>query len=176
MAPHQIVVLGLPIPSDAPLFLGFIGVHVVAGLVCAVAGIVAMLSWKGKGRHPKFGKLYCWSLTVIFVTATALAIMRWAEDWHLFVLGALSYGAASFGRIAMRRRWSGFVRLHISGMGLSYILLLTAFYVDNGKNLPVWKDLSPTAYWAVPAAIGIPIMIWALLYHRLVRRSDRASV
>ena len=28
-------------------------------------------------------------------------------------------------------------------MGLSYILLLTAFYVDNGKSLPLWKDLLP---------------------------------
>lgn len=65
----------------------------------------------------------------------------------------------------MRRRWAGFVRLHITGMGLSYILLLTAFYVDNGMNLPVWKDLPPIAYWTVPAMIGAPIMIWALLYH-----------
>ena len=26
-------------------------------------------------------------------------------------------------------------------MGASYILLLTAFYVDNGKNLPLWREL-----------------------------------
>jgi hypothetical protein len=25
-------------------------------------------------------------------------------------------------------------------MGLSYILMLIAFYVDNGKQLPLWKD------------------------------------
>lgn len=163
------VVLGIPVPSDSPLFLGIVGLHVLAGLVCVIAGIIAMLSWKGKGRHPRYGTIYYWGLTVIFVTATTLAIMRWTEDWHLFVLGVLSYGAASVGRTAMRRRWSGFVRLHMSGMGLSYILLLTAFYVDNGKNLPVWKDLPSVAYWTVPSAIGLPIMIWSLLYHRLVR-------
>jgi hypothetical protein len=32
-------------------------------------------------------------------------------------------------------------------MGLSYILLLTVFYVDNGKSLPLWKELSPITYW-----------------------------
>ena len=33
------------------------------------------------------------------------------------------------------------MKLHITGMGTSYVLLLTAFYVDNGKNLPLWRDL-----------------------------------
>src|SRR5713226_5732494 len=37
-------------------------------------------------------------------------------------------------------RWA---RFHIVGMGLSYVLLLTAFYVDNGKNLPLWNRLPP---------------------------------
>jgi hypothetical protein len=54
-------------------------------------------------------------------------------------------------------------------MGVSYILMLTAFYVDNGKNLPVWRELPPIAYWTVPAILGIPIMIWVLLRHPIVR-------
>lgn len=170
---HMTTVLGLSVPSDSPLFLGIVGVHVLAGLTCVIAGVAAMLSWKGKGRHPKYGTIYYWGLAIIFVTATALAIIRWTEDWHLFVLGVLSYGAASLGRAAMQNRWSSFVRLHIFGMGISYILLLTAFYVDNGHSLPLWKDLPSVAYWIVPAAIGLPIMIWASLFHRLVRRPAR---
>jgi len=31
-------------------------------------------------------------------------------------------------------------------MGVSYIVLLTAFYVDNGKSLPLWKELPPISY------------------------------
>ncbi len=58
------------------------------------------------------------------------------------------------------------MRLHITGMGLSYILLLTAFYVDNGKSLPLWKDLPPITYWLLPAAVGLPLII-----HALSRRS-----
>jgi hypothetical protein len=54
-------------------------------------------------------------------------------------------------------------------MGLSYILLLTAFYVDNGKSLPLWKELPPIAYWLLPAAVGMPLIIHALLRHPLAR-------
>jgi hypothetical protein len=68
----------------------------------------------------------------VFVSATALSAVRWAEDYHLFILGELALASAIFGRAARRRRWTGWVRLHITGMGLSNILLLTAFYSTTG--------------------------------------------
>jgi hypothetical protein len=164
------VVLGIPIPSTSPVFLGVVAVHVLIGLVCVVAGAIAMLSPKRSGRHPTFGTIYYWALGLVFVSATGLSVVRWAEDYHLFILGLLALIAASLGRTARRRRWRGWVRLHITGMGLSYILLLTAFYVDNGKSLPLWKDLPPISYWLLPAAVGLPLIIHALLRHPLVRR------
>lgn len=164
------VVLGIPIPSTSPVFLGVVAVHVLFGLVCVVAGAIAMLSPKRRGRHPMFGTIYYWGLVVVFVTASGLSVVRWAENDHLFILGVLAFIAASLGRAARRRRWLGWVPLHIVGMGLSYILLLTAFYVDNGKNLPLWKELPPLAYWLLPAAIGLPLIIRALLRHPLARQ------
>jgi hypothetical protein len=101
--------------------------------------------------------------------------MRWAEDYHLFIFGALSFGTASLGRMAIRRRWRNWIRLHITCMGLSYILLLTAFYVDNGKNLPLWNKLPPIAFWLLPVAVGTPFIVRALLRHPLVRRSKGAT-
>ena len=88
----------------------------------------------------------------------------------LFILGALAFAAALAGRIVRRKRWPGWVPLHIIAMGVSYILLLTAFYVDNGKSLPLWKELPPIAYWFLPGAIGRPIIVHALLRHPLVSR------
>jgi hypothetical protein len=61
------------------------------------------------------------------------------------------------------------VRLHIAGMGFSYILLLTAFYVDNGRNLPVWRHLPQIYFWLLPSVVGLPIIAYALARHRLVR-------
>jgi hypothetical protein len=115
-----------------------------------------MLSAKREDRHPRYGTVYFWSLTAVFLTATGLAAVRWAEDYHLFILGTLSFAAAYLGRQARRQRWRNWVRLHITGMGTSYVLLLTAFYVDNGKSLPLWKELPPIAFWLLPAAVGIP--------------------
>lgn len=171
LADATTIVLGIPIPSTSPLFLTVVGFHVAAGLACVIAGAVAMLSRKGRGRHSRFGDIYFWCLTAVFASATALSVVRWAEDYHLFILGTLAFGAALLGRTAARRHWRSWPRLHIAGMGSSYVLLLTAFYVDNGKYLPLWKELPPIAYWLGPAAVGLPLIIYTLLRHPLVRRS-----
>jgi hypothetical protein len=120
-----------------------------------------MLNRKREGRHPLYGTIYFWCLAGVFVTATTLAAVRWAEDYHLFLLGTLSFAASYLGRPARRERWPNWVQLHITGMGTSYILLLTAFYVDNGKSLPLGKELPSIAYWLLPSAIGIPLIIRA---------------
>jgi lysylphosphatidylglycerol synthetase-like protein (DUF2156 family) len=170
--PHEpTIVLGIEVPSTDPAFLATAAFHVLAGLVCLATGGIAMLSEKSPGRHPSFGTMYYWSLSAVFASATALAVVRWAEDYHLFFLGALSFGAAFLGRTARRQRWRGWVRPHIICMGVSYILLLTAFYVDNGKSLPLWKELPSITYWLLPSAIGIPLIIRALLWHPRARHS-----
>ena len=146
-----------------------VGLHVLVGLVCVLAGAVAMLSPKRSGRHPTFGTIYYWGLVAVFVSATGLSAVRWAEDYHLFILGALAFAAAYFGRQARRQRWRNWARLHITGMGTSYVLLLTAFYVDNGKQLPVWKDLPHFAYWLLSLVVGIPLIVRAVVWHRIAR-------
>jgi hypothetical protein len=97
--------------------------------------------------------------------------VRWAENYHLFFLGILSLIAATIGRTALRRRWPNWVRLHLIGIGLSYVLMLTAFYVDNGKHLPLWRELPQWVFWALPGAVGLPIIVYALLRHPLMQRA-----
>ena len=140
------IVAGIEIPSTSVIFLTIVGLHVIAGIACVVAGAVAMLSPKRPGRHPTFGTFYYWCLAVVFVSAAALAAMRWDEDYHLFILGLLAFAAASLGRAARRGRWGAWVRLHITGMGLSYIVLLTAFYVATARTCHFGRSFrrSPT--------------------------------
>jgi hypothetical protein len=52
-----------------------------------------------------------------------------------------AFTAGSVGYLARKRRWRGWLSVHIVGMSLSYIVLLTAFYVDNGPKLPLWDRL-----------------------------------
>jgi hypothetical protein len=35
-------------------------------------------------------------------------------------------------------------------MGSSYLGLLTAFYVDNGPQLPLWNRLPDWSFWILP--------------------------
>ena len=163
------VFAGIEIPSTDPTFLAVVGIHVPLGLACVVAGIVAMLSRKGRGRHSTCGTIYFWCLSALVASATILSAMRWSANYHLFALGMLAFLSAWFGRTAMRRRWHFCVRLHITGMGSSYILMLIAFYVDNGKQLPIWKDLPHVTYWLLPLAVGLPLIVRAVLRHPLAR-------
>jgi uncharacterized membrane protein len=144
--------------------------HIVVGIVCVLAGASAMLSHKGRGRHSTFGTLYYWCLATVVATATGLSAMRLGENYHRFLLGVMSLIASTVARVALRKRWANWVSLHIAGMGLSYILILTAFYVDNSKNLSLWRELPEWAFWVLPGAIGIPIFVRALLRHPLMRR------
>jgi len=171
MTGDSTVILGIEIPSTDPVFTGVIvGLHIPLGIACVAAGVVAMLSEKRRGRHSTAGKVYFWCLAALFGSATFLSIMRWAENYHLFILGAASFASAWLGRRALRERWRYWVRLHITGLGLSYILMLIAFYVDNGRQLPLWKDLPHVTYWLLPLAIGTPLIVRALLWHPLARR------
>jgi hypothetical protein len=169
------IVFGVPVPSVDPFFLAVVRFHILIGIVCVVAGITAMLSQKRRGRHSTFGTIYFWSLAIVVASATGLSVVRWAENYHLFFLGALSLIAATVARTALRQRRRNWVGMHITGMGLSYILMLTAFYVDNGKNLPVWRELPQWAFWVLPAGVGLPLVLYALLRHPLSSAQVRAN-
>jgi hypothetical protein len=166
------VILGIEIPSTDPVFLGIIAIHIPLGLACVIFGAVAMLNPKGRGRHSKAGLIYYWCLGALFVSATLLAVMRWAENYHLFVIGMLAFISAWFGRSALRKRWPYWTRMHITGMGLSYMLMLVAFYVDNGPQLPLWKNLPHFTYWLLPLAVGLPLIIRVLTSHPLRQLGD----
>ena len=160
-------ILGDQVGSTAPVFLAFLAVHVLAGLTAVAAGAAAALTRKGSPRHVSAGRLYYRAITVVFATATALAIMRWRQDYHLLVIGAVAFTAAVAG-VQHRRRHRPGDTGHIAAMGTSYVAMLTAFYVDNGPHLPLWDHLPSLSFWFLPAAIGAPLTA------RAVRRARRA--
>jgi hypothetical protein len=141
-------ILGVEVGSTAPFFLAVLAVHVVAGLTAVITGATAALARKGSPRHIRAGRWYYRAITTVFATATALAAMRWAHDWYLFVLGAAAFTG------------------HIAGMGIAYTAMLTAFYVDNGPHLPLWDRLPVLAFWFLPAVIAAPIITRAIIRAR----------
>jgi hypothetical protein len=154
----EIDVLGIPVPDAGPLFFAALAVHVVSGLACVSCGAVAALSRKGGLRHVRFARVYLWGLGVLWASMTVLSVIRWRENAHLFVIGSVAFASALVGHLNRRRR----PYLHIAGMGLSYVALLTGFYVDNGPHLPLWDRLPTWAFWVLPGSIGIPLIIRAI--------------
>jgi hypothetical protein len=148
-------ILGDEAGSTAPAFLAFLAVHVIAGLAAVITGAIAALTRKGSPRHVRAGRWYYRAITVVFATATALAAMRWAQDYYLLILGAVAFTAATIGYLHRRRHRPGDTG-HIAGMGVAYTAMLTAFYVDNGPHLPLWDRLPTLAFWLLPSVIAAP--------------------
>jgi hypothetical protein len=157
-------ILGDQVGSTAPAFLAVLAVHVLAGLTAVTTGLAAALARKGSPRHIRAGRWYYRAVTAVFATATALAAMRWAQDWYLFILGAVAFTAATAGYLHRRRRPGD--TGHIAGMGIAYTAMITAFYVDNGPHLPLWDRLPVLAFWLLPAAIAAPIITRAIIRAR----------
>ena len=158
-------ILGDQAGSTAPVFLAILAVHVIAGLTAVITGAIAALARKGSPRHIRAGRWYYQAITAVFATATALAAMRWAQDYYLFILGAVAFTAATTGYLHRRRHRPGDTG-HIAGMGIAYTAMLTAFYVDNGPHLPLWDRLPTLAFWLLPAAIAAPIITRAIIRAR----------
>jgi hypothetical protein len=161
-------IFGDHVASAAPLFLAFLVVHVLAGLTAVITGAIAALVRKGSPRHIRAGRWYYRAITVVFVTATVLAAMRWRQDYYLFIIGAVAFTAATIGYQHRHRHRPGDTG-HIVGMGAGYVAMLTAFYVDNGPRLPLGDHLPVLVFWLLPSAIGAPLTA------RAVMRARRAS-
>lgn len=162
-------VLGIHVGSTAPAFLAILAVHVPAGTVAVFNGAAAAISPKGSARHVRFGRRYYAALGVVFVTAVGLAALRWRQDGYLVALGALAVAAATYG-ILHRRRGRPGDTAHIAGMGGSFAVFLTAFYVDNGPHLPLLDHLPSVVFWTVPNTVAAALILWATRRARWRRR------
>jgi hypothetical protein len=155
--------VGIPVPSV--LFSLILVPHVFAGATSAGVGLVGLLSPKQRGRHTRLGQVYYWSISVVFVTAVGLSALRWPEDANLLALAMAAFGAASLGYAARKIRWRGWLGTHLVSMSLSYVTLLTAFYVDNGPHLPLYNRLPTIVFWIGPSLVGLPLILRALVRH-----------
>jgi uncharacterized membrane protein len=146
--------------------------HVACGAAAVLAGATAMLTVKGSGRHRRAGRTYVSALVGLCGSATALAAAEWERRWPLAVLGGVVAVLAASGLLGVR---TGRMVAHIIGMGSAYVVMLTAFYVDNGPRLPLWDRLPPIAYWVLPAAVGLPVLVRAVNRRRAAERGRPGS-
>jgi hypothetical protein len=158
---------GLPLAFFVPLV-----VHALAGLTAGVTGVVAFSVPKGPARHHRSGKRYLWAYTVIFLTATILSVQHWSADAYLFGLALLGYSLALAGYSARRFRHTTWLQrllgdwwviAHLSGMIASYVVLWTAFYVDNAHLFPGLNRLPTLTFWVAPTIIAAPFLVRSIM-------------
>ena len=95
----------------------------------------------------------------MFLTAFILSVQNWPTDAYLVVLATIGYGFALGGYGARRFRkapWllrvlgKQWISAHIFGMIGSYVVLWTAFYVDNAHLIPGLKQLPTLTFGCFP--------------------------
>lgn len=77
-----------------------LGIHILAGTVSLVTGLLAILSAKGKKVHKKSGKVYAMAMAVVFVTGIIVATFRYNR--FLFLIAFLSYYSVFCGVRALK--------------------------------------------------------------------------
>jgi uncharacterized membrane protein len=76
--------------NNIEIFLRYmLGLHIAGGTMALITGLVAMLTTKGGKVHRKFGKIYFWSMTTVFVSAVVLAVGH--QRVFLFMVAFFSY-------------------------------------------------------------------------------------
>jgi hypothetical protein len=124
--------------------------HIVSGSLALLAGLAAMALPKRHGWHTRLGTGYVVLVSLLSVSAVGLATMRPAL-WWLGVIAGATLAAVLVGRELRRRHPPGWLPLHISLMGGSYISLTTALLVVN-------LGLGSVLAWALPTVIGTPLI------------------
>ena len=92
-------------------------------------------------------------LPVVVFKGGALALL-----FLLYLLG--SYAFAFIRYVAAKRRWPGWLAVHVSGQGGSYIAMLTAILVVNWQLLTGTSGRSSPLAWIIPTVVGSPLIAW----------------
>ena len=157
---------GLPLSFFIPLVM-----HALAALTTGVTGVITFSRPIDSVRHPKWGERYLWAYTIVFLTAIILSVQHWPTDAYLVILATIGYGFALAGYGARRFRQKLMVRrilgkqwisAHIVSMIGSYVVLWTAFYVDNAHLFPGLKELPTLTFWVLPTMIALPFLVVSL--------------
>jgi hypothetical protein len=137
-----------------------LAVHITLGALGLVLGAVALSARKRRGQHTTVGEVYHWIMLSVCVTAVVVAVLDWQRLWWFVFIATGSYAFALLGYVAAKWRWSGWLRVHITGQGGSYIAMVTALLVVNWQRLTGEPGITSPWAWLLPTVIGTPIIAW----------------
>ena len=148
----------LIVPSLSQYFLVW---HISAGIVCMIAGLLALFQRNQKELRAIGSKIYCIAYTVLFVTTMALAIINWESSVYLLLISGLSFAIAVYGYIAWKKHENNWRIKQISGVIASYSGVVTAVLITAALGLS-HSSLSMLFLWLVSTIIGGIIILWMM--------------
>lgn len=152
------------------MFNVFLYIHITAGCVCLLTGILAGFSKKRRGKHTVFGEVYHGSFVLVFISSVVMSFLHWEESAYLFYIGVFSYSLALLGYVSAKIRWKNWLGSHIGGMLGSYIGIFTATLVVNVSSIPILNEYPVIWFWFLPTIIGTPIIVKIGNKYRPVKR------
>ena len=115
-------------------------IHIAAGVISLVTGLISILSLKGGKVHKKSGKIYFYSMTIVFVTAIIIASYRFNR--FLFLIAFLSYYSVFAGVRKLRLKnlhknqkpkWFDWTAGIFNGIANLFFIGLGIYYsIENG--------------------------------------------
>ena len=115
-------------------------IHIAAGFISLVTGLISILSLKGGKIHKKSGKIYFYSMTIVFVTAIIIANYRFNR--FLFLIAFLSYYSVFAGVRKLRLKnlhknqkpkWYDWTAGIFNGIANLFFIGLGIYYsIENG--------------------------------------------
>ena len=117
-----------------------LNIHIAAGFISLVTGLISILSFKGGKIHKKSGKIYFYSMTIVFVTAIIIASYRFNR--FLFLIAFLSYYSVFAGVRKLRLKnlhknqkpkWFDWTAGIFNGIANLFFIGLGIYYsIENG--------------------------------------------
>jgi len=115
-------------------------IHIATGFISLVTGLISILSLKGGKFHKKSGKIYFYSMTIVFVTAIIIASYRFNR--FLFLIAFLSYYSVFAGvrKLSLKKlhknqkpKWYDWTAGIINGIANIFFIGLGIYYsIKNG--------------------------------------------
>jgi len=84
----------------------FLALHITAGAIALLVAPVAIAVQKGGEAHKRWGRVFFWSMTVIFITAIILALYKW--NLFLLMIAVFSYYS-----VVSAYRWLYLKKMHL---------------------------------------------------------------
>ena len=114
----------------------------MCGFASLFLALCAMLTSKGQAKHRKFGKLFFYSMTGIFVTAIPLSLIK--NNLFLFLIALFSYYLAFTGWRYAKNKEGKPAKFYfiINGVMLTVSLLMIGmgiyqFNIDNSTTITI---------------------------------------